>query len=123
MNISITDHDVLCGRGGGANRHSGNILFHQLVKKNQSAYLQAQKANKKLVAKSIVDEIRRLGGRFLKHDDNGNLFDIGDVKANDKTCQALREGMKIRDYEKEKIANYVSINIYLKIFSYLIANI
>ena len=109
MSISITDQDVLCGRGGGANRHKGNILFHQLVKKNQNAYLKAHKANKKLLAKSIVDEIRRRGGRFLKHDDNGNLFDIGDVKANDKTCQALREGLKIRAYEKEKIANYVSL--------------
>ena len=110
--MDINEQDVLCGRGGKANTHSGNVFFHQLVKKKKSSYLEAHKANKKLVAKSIVDEIRRKGGKFLKYDEHGNLADIGDVCANEKTCQALREGMKIREYEKQKIATYVSFAIF-----------
>ena len=105
-NNLVNEHDILCGRGGGSNNNNGNIIFRQMVASRQSSYLNAQKDEKKLIAKAIVDEIRNKGGRFLKYNDRGELEDIGDIKASEKTCQALREGMDIRAH-KRKLSDFL----------------
>eukprot|EP00522_Entomoneis_paludosa_P010751 CAMPEP_0172457276 /NCGR_PEP_ID=MMETSP1065-20121228/21188_1 /TAXON_ID=265537 /ORGANISM="Amphiprora paludosa, Strain CCMP125" /LENGTH=625 /DNA_ID=CAMNT_0013210903 /DNA_START=201 /DNA_END=2078 /DNA_ORIENTATION=+ len=88
-------HDVLCGRGGSINSHPGNERFRTLVEKRKRVYLTARfKREKRLIASSIVSEIRNLqpSGRFLQLDKKSGLWkDIGDEKARDKTSQALRE--------------------------------
>lgn len=90
-----TDNDVLCGRGGSVNSHKGNERFRTLVEKRKRVYLTARfKREKRLIASSIVSEIRGLNppGRFLARDTKSGLWkDIGDEKARDKTSQALRE--------------------------------
>lgn len=87
--------DVLCGRGGSINSHAGNERFRELVEKRKRVYLTARfKREKRLIASSIVSEIRGLkpSGRFLSRDSKTGLWkDIGDEKARDKTSQALRE--------------------------------
>jgi len=93
----IEPEDVLCGRGGATNSHSGNRAFRLLVKRHQDRYLKAKKRDKPAVASHIVELIRERGGRFLRKCDStpqGNVLwvDIGDVRAREKTCQALREG-------------------------------
>lgn len=93
----IQPEDVLCGRGGATNSHSGNRAFRSLVKKYQSKYLNAKKRDKPAVASIIVDEIRAKRGRFLRRADTSpqgevRWVDIGDGRAREKTCQALREG-------------------------------
>jgi hypothetical protein len=91
------ENDVLCGRGGSINSHKGNEQFRSLVEKRKRVYLTARfKREKRLIASSIVNEIRGMNpsGRFLarKGDkDSGYWYDIGDEKARDKTSQALRE--------------------------------
>jgi len=89
------EHDVLCGRGGSINSHAGNERFRELVEKRKRVYLTARfKREKRLIASSIVSEIRGLepAGRFLTKDaKTGKWKDIGDEKARDKTSQALRE--------------------------------
>ena len=87
----------LQGRGGATNSHSGNRSFRTLVKKFQERYLKAKKRDKPSVAAEIVQEIREKGGRFLKRASTtpeGHVLwvDIGDERAKEKTCQALREG-------------------------------
>jgi len=109
----ILENDVLCGRGGLTNHHTGNIKFRQLVRLMQPAYLLACKRNKAKIAKLIVDTIRTKflpPGRFLRRQDSTSLnysginneqlkwgiwVDIGDTKAREKTSQALREGAPI----------------------------
>ena len=89
-----SENDVLCGRGGSINSHAGNERFRQLVEKRKRVYLTARfKREKRLIASSIVSEIRALNpvGRFLTRDKSGSWRDIGDEKARDKTSQALRE--------------------------------
>ncbi len=90
-----TDSDVLCGRGGSINSHSGNERFRQLVERRKRVYLTARfKREKRLIASSIVSEISSLNppGRFLTKDTKTGLwYPIGDEKARDKTSQALRE--------------------------------
>ena len=93
---NINDVDVICGRGGRANSHKGNVFFHEIVANHKSKYLVSSKPEKKLIAKFIVDVIRRRGGRFLKCDEPGEFIDIGDIAATEKTCQALREGLSVR---------------------------
>eukprot|EP00587_Corethron_hystrix_P000757 CAMPEP_0113306466 /NCGR_PEP_ID=MMETSP0010_2-20120614/5704_1 /TAXON_ID=216773 ORGANISM="Corethron hystrix, Strain 308" /NCGR_SAMPLE_ID=MMETSP0010_2 /ASSEMBLY_ACC=CAM_ASM_000155 /LENGTH=556 /DNA_ID=CAMNT_0000161135 /DNA_START=362 /DNA_END=2032 /DNA_ORIENTATION=- /assembly_acc=CAM_ASM_000155 len=94
-------NDVLCGRGGGTNNHSGNERFRLLVASKKRQYLQSSKRDKPTVSKEIVAEIRTLNpsGRFLtKNNKTGLWDDIGDKKAREKTSQALREGApEIRD--------------------------
>lgn len=83
------------GRGGSINSHAGNERFRELVEKRKRVYLTARfKREKRLIASSIVSEIRGLepSGRFLSKDvKTGKWKDIGDEKARDKTSQALRE--------------------------------
>lgn len=93
----IKPSDVLCGRGGATNSHSGNRAFRLLVKQFQEQYLRAKKAEKPSVADKVVALVRERGGRFLRRWDTsekGNILwvDIGDDRAREKTCQALREG-------------------------------
>ena len=83
--------DVLCGRGGGTNHHSGNNHWRSLVSANKRLYLTLPKRQKALLAKSIVHAIRSHNprGRFLQRGVDGLWHDIGDRKACDKTSQAL----------------------------------
>ena len=90
------ENDVLCGRGGRINSHSGNIQFRDMVQARKKEYLAktTKKLEKAHIAAKIVTEIRTMDppGRFLKEDsDTGLWFDIGDAKAIKKAGQALRE--------------------------------
>mmetsp|Transcript_54688 Transcript_54688/g.163435 ORF Transcript_54688/g.163435 Transcript_54688/m.163435 type:complete len:167 (+) Transcript_54688:195-695(+) len=79
-------NDVLSGRGGRINSHTGNLQFREIVQRTKSRYL--SKSTKKLekahIAFEIVVEIRGMdpNGRFLKEDpETGLWWDIGDEKA------------------------------------------
>lgn len=83
----------MCGRGGETNHHAGNIRYRQLVKICQPAYIAAKRREKPKIAQRIVRAVRLLGGRFLKKVPEDNCWtDVGNVKAREKTSQALREG-------------------------------
>ena len=85
----VNSYDVLCGRGGGTNSQIGNRRFRKLVQEFQPTYLLARRKEKPLLARTIVLIIRKRGGRFLKKDDEtGELFEVGDAKAEAKTSQA-----------------------------------
>jgi hypothetical protein len=93
----INEEDVLCGRGGGTNSQIGNRHFRKLVQDFQPTYLLARRKEKPLIARTIVLIIRNRGGRFLRKDeDTGELYEVGDSKAEAKTSQALREGLDVR---------------------------
>lgn len=96
----VYDEDVLCGRGAPTSWHPGNQLFRRLVTLHQPAYLAARRADKPAIAIQIVREVTSQGGRFLKrtkvHGTSGTGHfgwqDIGENRAYEKACQALREG-------------------------------
>jgi hypothetical protein len=101
------NNDVLCGRGGTINSHPGNEQYRTFVERKKRVYLTARfKREKRLIAQSIVDEIRKLDppGRFLLKEANGDYWlDVGDEKARDKTSQALRENsMSVRRQMEEE---------------------
>ena len=103
---SATTLDVLCGRGAGVNRHTGNIIFRDLVASHRKVYKNARtKKLKSSISRSVVDEIHERGGRFLKRAntsyndhmlavEQSNPFqwiEIDTEKAVEKASQALRE--------------------------------
>ncbi|GAX27683.1 hypothetical protein FisN_13Hh222 [Fistulifera solaris] len=93
----VNSFDVILGRGGGTNSQVGNRRFRQLVQDFQPIYLLAKRKEKPLLARTIVLIIRKRGGRFLKkNEETGELFEVGDTKAEAKTSQALREGLDVR---------------------------
>lgn len=65
-------------------------------------YLASKRSDKPQIASEIVDLIRERGGRFLKRSKSATTYnpgsgrflwtEIGNEKAYEKTCQALREG-------------------------------
>lgn len=94
--VDPNENDVLCGRGGRINQHTGNIRFRDVIASKKKDYLapSTKKLEKAHIAAAIVNGIREMEppGRFLKEDrDTGLWFDIGDAKAIKKTGQALRE--------------------------------
>jgi hypothetical protein len=93
VQVQVQRHDVLLGRGGETNHHLGNIQYRQLVKASQPAYLAAKRRDKPRIAAAIVAVVRSRSGRFLKkHLGDHTWRDVGNVRAREKTSQALREG-------------------------------
>ena len=74
-------NDVLCGRGGRINAHTGNVQFRDLVQSRKKDYLakETKKLEKAHIAAGIVRQIREMdpSGRFLKEDGDGCWYDIG----------------------------------------------
>ena len=96
-NNDVTSRDVKFGRGGGTNRHPGNLFFRKLVEDAKPAYMLAKKAEKDHISRSIVSTIRSRGGRWLKLDQQSDFWvDVGDDEAARKVSQALREGLALK---------------------------
>ena len=94
----IGEHDVLCGRGGLTNSQIGNKHYRQIVADHQNEYLNARKRDKITIAKRIVAIVQENGGRFLKRSNDGESWvPVSDKKAQEKTSQALREGLDVRN--------------------------
>ncbi|KAL7471729.1 hypothetical protein ACHAXS_012017 [Conticribra weissflogii] len=89
-------NDVLSGRGGRINSHSGNVRFREMVESLKREYLdpRTKKLEKARIAARLVATIRHSEppGRFLKEDPHTGLWiEIGDERAWKKAGQALRE--------------------------------
>lgn len=96
----VTRHDVLCGRGKGANNFIGNRNFRDLVMHYREAYWTfPRRAEKRHICYEIIDIIHSRGGRFLVRndgDDPSNASEWIPVPSDKilvKVSQALREGV------------------------------
>jgi len=94
--------DVCCGRGKKNWNHEGNTNFRSIIRSNVLRYMEAPtKSDKTRLVCSIVDMIRQQGGKFLKEDDGGMYYDIGDIQARDKVGHSLRD--QVSSANKQKI--------------------
>jgi len=92
--------DVLCGRGAPVTFHPGNATFRDLIERSQAEYLCAKRSDKPQIATFILDEIKSLGGRFLKKSRDRTKKgrshvmweELDDYKAYERVCHGLREG-------------------------------
>lgn len=105
-------HDVLSGRGGSINSHTGNIQFRKWVAVRKNDYnLAVNKSDKARVAREVIALVKNQDppGRFLQRDPTSpgtHAFwvELDDEKMMAKTSQALREGAPaIREAHKDEI--------------------
>jgi hypothetical protein len=95
----LINADVLLGRGGLSNNHSGNLWFRNLVANYRGTYCTLAKGEKGQLARNICNYVRLSGGRFLERDDdkcsndNACWYECGNKRAQAKCSQALREGI------------------------------
>lgn len=107
-------NDVLYGRGGGTNHHSGNKRYRKMVETRKVDYVNSKRLDKPLVALEIIKEWRDQvpRGRFLKMDESTSMWnDVGDKKAREKTSQALREkAPQLRKQQEEERMENMGLN-------------
>jgi len=89
--ITITDDDVLLGRGGKTNHHLGNIRFRDMARDLKPWYTKLKKDDKKPISKMLVRKVHENSGRFLKKDSSGRWYEVEEERARKKASQALRE--------------------------------
>lgn len=99
----ITQDDVLCGRGKGANNFIGNRRFRDVVVTYRDVYSKCtRRSEKREICHKIVEVIRLRGGKFLTKDSKqgsemdtsmGGWIALDDEKIIVKVSQALREGV------------------------------
>ena len=90
----IQDWDVMCGRGGRSNHHSGNKRYRHVVSDIKLMYRRTEaKAVKTDLSRAIVEHVCDYGGRFIKQEGgaNGRYYVLTKAEARKKTSQALRE--------------------------------
>lgn len=100
------DNDVLCRRGGRILRNPGNIKYRKLIDSKKKVFRFSTQKLKPSIAMSVVDSIyhQEPPGRFLQQDTKtGQWFDIGKIKAIQKTNVAL--GQNRKDQGDKKKAN------------------
>ena len=84
-------NDILLGRGGGTNQHSGNVKFRKLVATHKLRYLAATKADKPSVARDVVREWRSMDppGRFLAKVDGSSTEDDDNTNYNNNSSGGM----------------------------------
>lgn len=102
--ITITDQDVLFGRGGLSNHHIGNLRYRDIISIHRQDYIRAPKIEKPNVARRIVKAIRTglNPGRFLRKGKDGKWQQVSDKEAAWKASQALREKTRWSSMKQEK---------------------
>jgi hypothetical protein len=96
-----SDLDVCCGRGKQNWNMTGNLYFRKLIRASVARYIAApSRKEKTAVVVSVVDEVRRQGGHFLKQQhqrQHGSSkccwYDMGGAAARDKVGHSLRDQM------------------------------
>jgi len=64
---SITENDVLLGRGAPAIYNTGNVRFRALAQKRRDSYNNApRRSEKDKIARELMQEVAKRGGRFLR---------------------------------------------------------
>jgi len=103
--VKVHAHDILSGRGNGANQHSGNIYFRNLICQFKRKYILSEPAIKKQITSQVFHIVRSRDppGRFLRQKaKSGEWTELDRETALRKTAQALRE--KAPELKKEVLA-------------------
>lgn len=87
------DIDVLLGRGKDIIDHPGNVTFRNLAMKFSGEYKRTSKPDKKNISIKLVNEIHKLGGKFLSRDLNSLKYwvEVSKSISRKKASQALRD--------------------------------
>lgn len=102
--VEPLDNDVLLGRGGRSNHHSGNIAYRNEVGNLREWYRSSEKNAKTDLSQLLVDWVHKeQRGRFLKLDaSTQQWYIVTNIVARRKASQALREHMTPEERDAKK---------------------
>ena len=88
-----TPEDILAGRGGGTNRHEGNIRFRDEARRLRIIYKdeQTDRRTKYVISQELVTRVGQYNGRFLEKGHDGRWYEMDENSARKKASQVLRE--------------------------------
>ena len=94
--IAPGPHDILCGRGGGANSNPGNVRFRKFVAACRPRYLAASRGDKRKIIRDMLWswQAQDPPGRILARDADGDgraWCEVDEQRALNKVAQCLRE--------------------------------
>ena len=94
--------DILCGKTS-TNKHPGNVLFRQLILTKVDDYMSStKKAQKGLVTAEILNDLHKIGARFMKLDRKTMQWRaISPADAREKVSHAIRD--RVRERKNGKI--------------------
>jgi hypothetical protein len=91
--------DVICARGKDAKNHCGNRRFRQKVQDALLNYSKSDsKMEKSMILSDIVESVRRGSpfGGFVKSNQHGQWFEVGDHLAREKVGQSFRDLLHVK---------------------------
>ena len=87
--MTPTSNDVLCEKGLQAQRHPGNIHYHNIIEQHLSQYQNAQNRKEKdAIALSVFHSVP---GRFLEKHEDGKYYIASQTEVVKKIKQAFRD--------------------------------
>jgi hypothetical protein len=87
-----SESDIICGRGGSANKHNRNHSYLPIILEEQRRYKVLPKKVKSDYRDQVIERIKASGARFVKWDNIKNKYFIQtDQAVKEKVSQALRE--------------------------------
>lgn len=95
--------DVVCGRGKALNRHPGNQLMHEVVKKYKYLYRDARNQEEKAkIANKVMSAIHNNGGRLLRLNDKGQWYELDYKVGMNKIYHSIRDSLYNCDGKRMK---------------------
>eukprot|EP00526_Cylindrotheca_closterium_P017699 CAMPEP_0113647952 /NCGR_PEP_ID=MMETSP0017_2-20120614/25412_1 /TAXON_ID=2856 /ORGANISM="Cylindrotheca closterium" /LENGTH=302 /DNA_ID=CAMNT_0000560097 /DNA_START=1071 /DNA_END=1979 /DNA_ORIENTATION=+ /assembly_acc=CAM_ASM_000147 len=91
--VSGSPRDIICGRGLHIMNHHGNHNLHVIVDRYRQAYLGSTRKEKAAITRSIVEQLKSTGARFLRRfndDGDDKWMEVDDKTAYKKVGHALR---------------------------------
>jgi hypothetical protein len=105
FDTDIEATDVLCGRGKTSFNHVGNRRFRDIIANSVDKYNSAKsRLEKSMVVHSIVEQVKKVKGRFLKQDRfSGRWYELDERQAKEKVGHAIRDATSSVDPKKKNI--------------------
>ena len=91
--VSGSPRDIICGRGLHIMNHHGNHNLHLIVDRYRHTYLTSTRKEKAAITRSIVEQLKSTGARFLRRfndDGDDKWVEVDDKTAYKKVGHALR---------------------------------
>jgi len=107
--ITLTENDILMGRGGNNRKHSGNERLRMICHYGVQSYKVASKKEKYIVTTQILQLIRSLEpeGRFLEfHAKENTWHETTEKRAREKVSQCFRDAIYREKHASQKVLEY-----------------
>eukprot|EP00526_Cylindrotheca_closterium_P017334 CAMPEP_0113639746 /NCGR_PEP_ID=MMETSP0017_2-20120614/20857_1 /TAXON_ID=2856 /ORGANISM="Cylindrotheca closterium" /LENGTH=318 /DNA_ID=CAMNT_0000550987 /DNA_START=536 /DNA_END=1492 /DNA_ORIENTATION=+ /assembly_acc=CAM_ASM_000147 len=91
--VSGSPRDIICGRGLHVMNHHGNHNLHLIADRYRHTYLTSTRKEKAAITRSIVEQLKSTGARFLRRfndDGDDKWVEVDDKTAYKKVSHALR---------------------------------